>query len=118
MSVEGIISTFVVPALENALINLQSSLAMGGGENVADMDTIARTCHDVLKRMPNQFNVDAALNKYPTCRTQSLNTVLLQEMCCYNSLIETIIGSLQSVLKALAGKVKTFNVILNYVLLK
>ncbi|KAB7504869.1 hypothetical protein Anas_01838 [Armadillidium nasatum] len=87
------------------LITQQSSLSAGGHEGDSDVDITGRTCEDILSRLPKLFDVDAALAKFPTLREQSLNTVLLQEMCRYNTLISTITSSLQSVLRALAGTV-------------
>lgn len=54
--------------------------------------------------MAPPFHVDAALAKYPTRREQSLNTVLVQEMSRYNTLINTITTTLHAVLRAIEGQ--------------
>lgn len=65
---------------------------------------MGRTCEEILGRIPPPFHVDAALAKYPTRREQSLNTVLVQEMSRYNTLITTITTTLHAVLRAIEGE--------------
>ena len=65
---------------------------------------MGRTCEEILGRIPPPFHVDAALAKYPTRREQSLNTVLVQEMSRYNTLINTITTTLHAVLRAIEGE--------------
>ncbi|CAL4136476.1 unnamed protein product, partial [Meganyctiphanes norvegica] len=85
-----------------AAVLLTQSLG-SGGSGEGEGDTVARTCEEILKKIPEPFRVDDALAKFPTIRENSLNTVMVQEMCRYNNLINTINSTLSSVLKAMAG---------------
>lgn len=79
-----------------------TSLSSGDGGG-SEGEAVGRTCEEILGRIPSPFHVDAALARYPTLREQSLNTVLVQEMSRYNTLINTITTTLHAVLRAIEG---------------
>ena len=59
---------------------------------------------DILAGIREPFKIKEVERKYPFTYNESMNSVLLQELARYNTLIETILGSLQVMLKTLEGK--------------
>ncbi|KAI6649612.1 Dynein heavy chain 1, axonemal [Oopsacas minuta] len=59
----------------------------------------------ILEKIPAQFRIDDVTKKYPIKYEESLNTVLIQEVTRYNTLISTIVDSLTTLQKALNGMV-------------
>ncbi|XP_077462234.1 dynein axonemal heavy chain 12-like [Stigmatopora argus] len=84
-------------------------LTQGGGSKGGDSSggdsVLYDLANDILTKLPNNFDLDAALIKYPVVYNESMNTVLVQEMERYNHLSTAIRVSLQNLLKALKGLV-------------
>ena len=60
-------------------------------------------CTDVLARLPDLFDLKSIKRKYRIQYEDSMNIVLVQELIRYNSLLEVVRDSLQSVQKAIQG---------------
>ncbi|KAJ8257940.1 hypothetical protein GJAV_G00191390 [Gymnothorax javanicus] len=90
--------------LFDSLLLTQGGGAKGGGSSGGD-STLSDIAHDILSELPDSFDLEAALAKFPVLYEESMNTVLVQEMQRYNTLGNTIRLSLQNLLKALKGLV-------------
>lgn len=66
-------------------------------------DIVREVANDVLERCPKKWNLAECQHKYPTQYTESMNTVLLQELTRFNKLIGTVRDSLQDIQKAIKG---------------
>jgi dynein heavy chain len=75
----------------------------GDGKSADELlDDLVRT---ILLQVPEQFDRERVMKKYPLRFEESMNTVLAQELIRYNTLIEVIRTSLANLRKAMQGLV-------------
>lgn len=78
---------------------------MSGSQGKLSPDQMVfNVAEDILQKLPKNYNLDKANEKYPTLYEQSMNTVLVQEMGRFNVLLSCIRSSLTNVQRAIKGK--------------
>jgi len=77
----------------------------GGGGGSGRDEVVFSVSDDVLKRVPEPFDIEAVQQKYPVLYMESMNVVLAQECVRYNRLISVIRNSAANLKKAVKGLV-------------
>ncbi|XP_048346084.1 dynein axonemal heavy chain 12 isoform X2 [Sphaerodactylus townsendi] len=90
--------------LFESLLLTQGGSTQGGSSGGGD-STLYEMADDILSKLPKDFDIEAALLKYPVRYEESMNTVLVQEMERFNNLIRTIRTTLTNLKKAIRGLV-------------
>lgn len=69
----------------------------------SDDEVVYNIATEILDKLPDDYDLIAALVKYPMLYSQSMNTVLVQEMDRFNKLLRCIRNSLIDIRKAIKG---------------
>lgn len=78
----------------------------GGADDASATETLLiAIASDILTKLPDNFDIEIATAKYPVVYTESMNTVLIQEMERFNALLSVIRKSLQDLIKAVKGAI-------------
>lgn len=75
----------------------------GGGEDSQEMVIVL--ANDILSKVPDLFDIRSVSEKYPILKSNSMNTVLRQELIRFNRLIAVVKRTLKDLIKALKGLV-------------
>eukprot|EP00062_Callorhinchus_milii_P022724 gi/632980863/ref/XP_007907272.1/ PREDICTED: dynein heavy chain 3, axonemal-like [Callorhinchus milii] len=73
------------------------------GGDLSSSEIVQELATDILSKIPPDFYTEEVMNKYPTNYSESMNTVLLQELVHFNRLTSTIRTSLRDITKAIRG---------------
>ncbi|XP_047030670.1 dynein axonemal heavy chain 12 [Helicoverpa zea] len=75
----------------------------GGGEGGNTEAILVHMAAEILSKLPGKFDLETAQKKYPVDYSESMNTVLIQEMERFNKLLNEIKTSLMDLQKAVKG---------------
>eukprot|EP00056_Hartaetosiga_gracilis_P013585 m.226506 g.226506 ORF g.226506 m.226506 type:complete len:4004 (+) comp13864_c0_seq2:104-12115(+) len=88
---------------DSTLLTQKGAGSGSGGSGQSGEDLADSIAHGILEKMPALFDLELALEKYPTQYEESMNTVLVQEMQRFNRLLECIHTTLVNLRKAIKG---------------
>ncbi|XP_026741703.1 dynein heavy chain 12, axonemal [Trichoplusia ni] len=88
-------------ALTEALVLVEGTGSGGEGGNTEVI--LVQMAAEILSKLPDKFDVEVAQQKYPVDYSESMNTVLIQEMERFNKLLQEIKSSLLDLQKAVKG---------------
>nr|XP_039250666.1 dynein heavy chain 3, axonemal-like [Styela clava] len=71
----------------------------------ATQNLVEDLASDILSKLPTDFDTEEVKKKYPTDYSESMNTVLAQELIRFNNLTQVVRNSLQELKRALRGLV-------------
>ncbi|KAJ3181753.1 Dynein heavy chain 7, axonemal [Geranomyces variabilis] len=81
----------------------QGNTASGGARSTEQI--ISEVAAEMLSRLPAAFDINEINTKYPVSYSESMNTVLLQEVIRFRNLTEVVRESLKNIQKAIKGLV-------------
>ncbi|XP_041084991.1 dynein heavy chain 3, axonemal-like [Polyodon spathula] len=76
-----------------------------GGGGTSSQEVVDNLAADILSKLPEDFNLEEVITKYPVVYEESMNTVLRQELIRFNRLTQVVRSSLINIGKALKGLV-------------
>jgi dynein heavy chain len=76
----------------------------GGASSKSD-EALYQIAGNILAKMPKDYDLELALKRYPVVYSESMNTVLVQEMDRFNRLTSIVRSSLENLQKAIKGLV-------------
>lgn len=89
--------------LFDSILLTQPRQASGGGKS--SQQIVDELAADILSKLPADFDLESVMKKYPVVYTESMNTVLRQELIRFNRLTSVVRSTLQNIQKAMKGLV-------------
>ena len=89
--------------LLESILSIQPRASNTSGKNRED--TTYEIVEGIQGKTPKVFNIEEIMKKYPTDYSESMNTVLVQELVRYDRLISVMNSTLSNLKKALKGLV-------------
>ncbi|XP_054711131.1 dynein axonemal heavy chain 3-like [Uloborus diversus] len=89
--------------LLDGILLTQARSSGAGAQTSGDM--IYDLAADILEKLPADFDIEMVIEKYPVVYTESMNTVLRQELIRFNRLTSVVRDSLKNLQKAVKGLV-------------
>mmetsp|Transcript_17941 Transcript_17941/g.24224 ORF Transcript_17941/g.24224 Transcript_17941/m.24224 type:complete len:1197 (-) Transcript_17941:106-3696(-) len=89
--------------LQTLMLTQSGGGSGGGGGDDNGNDTCAKIAADILSKLPEDFDMEEAMIRYPVKWDDSMNTVVCQELSKFNRLIGCVRNSLRSVEKVIKG---------------
>jgi len=86
-------------------VQITQAQSGGGGSAKTSDEIITDMSKDILNKLPANFDIEMAQRRYPVLYTESMNTVVCQELQRFNKLLSRVRGSLQDLQKAVKGLV-------------
>ncbi|XP_038676444.1 dynein heavy chain 3, axonemal isoform X3 [Scyliorhinus canicula] len=77
----------------------------GGGAGKSPQEVVEDLAADIISKLPDEFDLEEVMHKYPVVYEESMNTVLRQELIRFNRLTEVVHSSLINIRKAIKGLV-------------
>eukprot|EP00919_Chromeraceae_sp_WS-2016_P044417 GHVR01105986.1.p1 GENE.GHVR01105986.1~~GHVR01105986.1.p1 ORF type:complete len:1022 (+),score=237.93 GHVR01105986.1:58-3066(+) len=90
---------------EKAAKQKDSGVSEGGGASTSQEDDFINLAKSIADVIPNEFDTDAVILKYPVSYNESMNTVLVQELFRFNRMIKVVSRTLKEVQMAVKGVV-------------
>lgn len=88
--------------MTSSLLLLEGEVATGGGETD---ELLLQLTSEILSKLPKNFDLEKAKIKYPVDYSESMNTVLVQELERFNKLLSVMRSGLQILQQAIHGLV-------------
>jgi dynein heavy chain len=99
------ITCAIADADENFSVILSLQPRVGDGGGFSREEHIDRIAKEMQMQLQSPFDIEAVSTQYPTNYHESMNTVLVQEVQRYNSLLCVMSRTLEELQKALKGLV-------------